>query len=86
VGKYTPLESDLKRDVNNFILHPATGDQAERYDDNRLACMGLARVLRGNCPVSRELSLALTKLEEAMLWANAAIARNEDTGPPQPST
>ena len=26
---------------------------------------------------SREKSLAITKLEEAMLWANAAIARNE---------
>jgi len=29
------------------------------------------------CPDSRERSLALTKLEEAVSWANAAIARNE---------
>ena len=27
--------------------------------------------------VSRELSLAITKLEEAMFWANSSIARNE---------
>lgn len=26
---------------------------------------------------SRELSLAVTALEEAMMWANAAIARNQ---------
>lgn len=29
------------------------------------------------CPVGRELSIALTKLEEVMFWANAAIARDE---------
>lgn len=33
--------------------------------------------LLGICPDSRELSTALTKLEEAVFWANAAIARNE---------
>lgn len=28
-------------------------------------------------PDSREKSLALTHLEDAVMWANAAIARNE---------
>lgn len=28
------------------------------------------------CPDSRELSLAITKLEEAIMWANASIARS----------
>ena len=37
----------------------------------------LAHLLVTNCPESRELSCALTKLEEAVMWANAAIARNE---------
>ena len=30
-----------------------------------------------SCPDSRELSLALTNLEQAVFWANASIARNE---------
>jgi hypothetical protein len=28
------------------------------------------------CPESREKSLAITNLEQAVMWANAAIARN----------
>jgi len=30
-----------------------------------------------NTPESREQSLAITALEEAVMWANAAIARRE---------
>lgn len=31
------------------------------------------------CPASREKSLAFTKLEEAKMWASAAVARNPET-------
>ena len=37
----------------------------------------MARTILKLTPQSRERSLALTKLEEAVMWANAAIARNE---------
>jgi hypothetical protein len=33
------------------------------------------------CPEGRELSLALSNLEEVMFWANAAIARNQKAPP-----
>lgn len=36
----------------------------------------MARTIAGRCPDSREKSLAMTKLEECSMWANASIARN----------
>jgi hypothetical protein len=37
----------------------------------------LAAGINEKCPDSREKSLAITHLEETVMWANAAIARNE---------
>lgn len=34
-----------------------------------------------HCPPSYELDIALTRLEEVVMWANAAIARNEAAVP-----
>lgn len=36
----------------------------------------LAHQIEGSVPDSREKSIALTKLEEALMWANAGIARH----------
>lgn len=64
-------------DINNrFDFHPAT--TAEKRGDHgsvRNACAELARFINEHVPDGREKSLAITKLEEAMFWANAAIAR-----------
>jgi len=38
----------------------------------------LARTIGTHCPSSREKALAMTKLEEAVMWANAAIMHRED--------
>lgn len=62
---------------NNFTYHTPKGDQAERYEKIRGKARELAELLEGCCPDSREKSLANTKLEEAVMWANASIARNE---------
>ena len=37
------------------------------------------REVEALCPDSREKSLAMTKLEEAKMWASAAVARDPDT-------
>ena len=37
----------------------------------------LAAYIDEKCPDSWEKSLAMTKLEECVMWANASIARNE---------
>ncbi len=75
--KYTPKSEDVVRLNNNISHHVPHGDQASRYEDNREDIKVLGMELLNRCPPSRELSLALTHLEEVCFWANAAIARNE---------
>jgi hypothetical protein len=66
------------KDLNvRFTYHPPFGDQPQRYEDIRRNAYSLAGFILASCPDSRELSLALTKLEECVFWANASIARNE---------
>ena len=67
----------LKRIENDFVYHAPFGDQTERYVELRNAAKDLAGLFVANAPESRELSLALTSLEESVMWVNAAIARNE---------
>lgn len=62
---------------NNFSYHTPKEDQPERYEKIRNKAKMLAAYINENCPDSREKSLAMTKLEEAVMWANASIARNE---------
>ena len=62
---------------NNFRYHAPKEGQPQRYTELRDAAKTLALYIDHECPNSREKSLALTKLEEAVMWANAAIARNE---------
>lgn len=63
--------------TNRFTYHPASEEQGLKYDDLRSAGLALATLIDRSAPNSREKSLAITKLEEAIMWANAAIARNE---------
>lgn len=60
-----------------FIYHPPTADKAPRHDAIRAKAHTLAQSMIEAAPPSRELSLAITKLEESVMWCNAAIARNE---------
>lgn len=62
---------------NNFSYHAPKDGQPQRYQEIRQRAKDMAYLLRSRCPPSRELSLAMTKLEESVFWANAAIARNE---------
>ncbi len=75
---YTPSEKVNDQIVTNFHYHSPQGNQAERYERLRTNARELALLIATNTPTSREQSVALTKLEEACFWANAAIARNEE--------
>lgn len=74
---YTEGPQQQEARQKSFTYHKPHGNQPERYTRIRDACNNLAALVNNQCPPSRELSLFHTKLEEAVMWANAAIARNE---------
>ncbi len=62
---------------NRFTYHaPASHSQVKIYQVIREAGLALANLIDGYAPDSREKSLAITSLEEAVMWANAAVARH----------
>lgn len=61
---------------NRFTFHPADDVTGMMHGEVRDRCYALAVTLVGMLPDSRETALAITKLEESMMWANAAIARH----------
>ena len=67
---------DFKTIENNFKYHAPKPDQIEKYTELRNAGKILVEGINMMCPDSREKSLAITKVEEAIMWANAAVARN----------
>ena len=62
---------------NNFRYHPPKPGQQVKYERLRAWAKGMAEQINELCPDSREKSLAMTNLEQAVFWANASIARNE---------
>jgi hypothetical protein len=69
---------DLKERIqNDFTYHAPKPGQPERYIQLREKAKEMALLIQELTPYSREQSLALTELETAVFWANAAIARNE---------
>ena len=70
--KLDPSEIELR-----FSYHSPKNDQPARYERIRGEAKALARTLHELCLDCREASLALTHLDEVVMWANAAIARRE---------
>jgi len=65
-----------ERIENDFAYHKPTPEKVVTHGEMRDKCKELALYLEANVPAGRELSVALTHLEEVMMWANAGIARN----------
>ena len=75
--KYKLTSDEIARVAKDFTYHSPKEDQFPRYHEIRETAAAVAAGLMQNCPPSRERSLALTALEECVMWANASIARNE---------
>lgn len=57
-----------------FTYHKPTGDQPKHYATIRNMAKNLALYLNGICPDCRAKSIAMTKLEETVMWANKSLA------------
>lgn len=61
---------------NRFAFHAATTEEKrDAHTSVRQQCRQVADFLNEKLPDGREKSLAITHLEEAMFWGNAALAR-----------
>lgn len=65
-----------ERIENAYTYHAPKEGQVEKYQRIRAKAKELAYLIDEECPDSREKSLAMTKVEEATMWANASVARN----------
>lgn len=65
--------------AHRFQFHPADAQNTQdAHQMVRDVCLDAAdNIVQCTGAMSREQSLAITKLEEAMFWANAAIARGD---------
>lgn len=66
----------LKRLEHNTTHHQVSPAQLGQLARVRMAIFVLGHKLLELVPDGRERSLALTKLEEVMFWADAGIARH----------
>lgn len=60
---------------HRFTYHAPRADQLPRYSYLRALALHVAQVIVHNTPPGREQALSLTKLEESIMHANSAIAR-----------
>lgn len=66
----TPVE-------RRFTYHPPSGTQPARYERIRTMARQYAELITALCPDSDERDRAIDRLDEVVMLANAAIARNE---------
>ena len=74
IGEANPLH---ERIANDFTYHAPSSLDVIAHTTIRERAQDLAHLIVDLTPPEREQSLALTNLEQAVFWANAAIARHE---------
>jgi hypothetical protein len=80
VGSVGYATKQVDRDPleNRFGWHEATPEAKWRHLAISQECLALARKLREFTPRCDQQQIALDKLEEVRMWANAAVACNHD--------
>ncbi len=73
---YRKMESQTNEEIETrFTYHAPKAGQPAMYTILRNEAKSLAYMIEDMCPESEEKSIAMTKLDEVVMWANAAIAR-----------
>lgn len=69
----------MARVMNDLTLHPPTSEAViASMDCLRNEAKSFAAQIVDICPITREQSIALTKIEEALFYAIASLARNQE--------
>lgn len=79
-GLSNPAKTKLASELpHRFQFHPADSENRQiAHETVRRVCLEAAQqIVEVTGDASREQSLAVTHLEDAMFWANAAIARSD---------
>lgn len=72
-------KSDAVADLKNRVrYHRPDQDAIEQIARMRTLALGWGEDIIDLVPAGREQALALTKIEEALFWCNAGIARHPD--------
>ena len=61
---------------HRFTHHPPKPEQIGIYREIRARALEFARYINGTVPDSREKAQALTDIEDAVMHANAGVARH----------
>lgn len=61
---------------NMFTYHPPREKQVEVYEQLRATAKEFAALVVNICPDSDERGKAVARINEAVMWANASIARH----------
>jgi len=70
-----PTETELR---HRFFYHQPNAFALACHKKIQEQAFEFALDLVAVCPAGRALSVALTKLEECRMWANAAVAHRDD--------
>jgi len=73
-----PTRDTIQTLVRNFTFHLATPNSEQHMKVLKLQAKDLGVSILNLTPKCRERSLALTKLEEVIMWANSGICRNQE--------
>ena len=71
--------------LKTYAHHVPSAASAQHIAALRRAFSELQQAVNDLCPVSRERSLASTKLEEAAMWAIKSIVINDEDAVVQPA-